>query len=227
MEPFVLFVSFVVVIQATINQFATPIRNLPINRADRSDFRSESSQSNDQSANSHSFVSMAACHVRQSRHVLSDSGNGRVQRARGNDSTQATATDRGLRLQPIVLTLFFNLDRVNSVIFAWLILRLLSSRRPSALAVVPLPRGFSTGMYGIVLQSRRACPWLPRNTTSAVRQSRFLPFRIRRRQSLCRRTKAVADRRSCWEPVLIGPQLSRLRVYLLATDFSSFCADVP
>ncbi len=75
MEPFVLFVSFVVVIQATINQFATPIRNLPINRADRSDFRSESSQSNDQSANSHSFVSMAACHVRQSRHVGSDSGN--------------------------------------------------------------------------------------------------------------------------------------------------------
>ncbi len=36
MEPFVLFVSFVVVTQATINQFATPIRNLQINRADRS-----------------------------------------------------------------------------------------------------------------------------------------------------------------------------------------------
>ncbi len=75
MEPFVLFVSFVVVIQATINQFATPIRNLPINRADRSDLRSESSQSNDQSANSHSFVSMAACQVRQARDIGSDIGN--------------------------------------------------------------------------------------------------------------------------------------------------------
>ncbi len=72
MEPFV---SFVVVIQATINQFATPIRNLPINRADRSDLRSASSQSNDQTANSHSFVSMEACQVRQARDVGSDSGN--------------------------------------------------------------------------------------------------------------------------------------------------------
>ncbi len=72
MEPFVL---FVVVIQATINQFATPIRDLPINHADRSHLRSESSQSTDQSANSHSFISMAECQVYQSRHVGSDSGN--------------------------------------------------------------------------------------------------------------------------------------------------------
>ncbi len=75
MEPFVLFVPFVVVIQATINQFATPIRDLPINHADRSHLRSESSQSTDQSANSHSFVSMAECQAHQSRHVGSDSGN--------------------------------------------------------------------------------------------------------------------------------------------------------
>ncbi len=72
MEPFVLFVSFVVVIQATINQFAAPIRicqsALPIAAI----FEVSRLKA---TINSHSFVSMEACQVRQARNVGSDIGN--------------------------------------------------------------------------------------------------------------------------------------------------------
>ncbi len=56
-KDFVLFVSFVVVINATINQFAAPIMNLPITLANRRHLRSTSSQS------------IAACEVCLSRYV--------------------------------------------------------------------------------------------------------------------------------------------------------------
>ena len=70
MKYFVLFVSFVVVIHATINECPAPIVNLPISLADRSHLRRESSQSTDQSINPHSSVGMAGCQVCQSMSVL-------------------------------------------------------------------------------------------------------------------------------------------------------------
>ncbi len=95
-KDFVLFVSFVVVIHATINQFAAPIMNLPITLANRRHLRRTSSQSTDQSSDPYSSVSIAACEVCLSRYVGFDSGNVGIHHARATDQPSSKAPSRAV-----------------------------------------------------------------------------------------------------------------------------------